>query len=195
MEFIIISEQAIVEKIIADAQAEAGAIIADAEKKAEGTVAAANARAEKRKLGEKAAADKRAESILEGKAATARLDSAKIMLGEKRAVIDEVYARALKSLQELGKAEGVHLVSKLLEEFAEEGDEVMFAENFKYAQDVSKLDVVKEKKLKISAKRAEIDGGVLLIGKNSDKNLSFSALLAADREEHQAEIAARIFSV
>ena len=189
------SEQAIVDKIIADAKQEAEAIIADAEKKAEATIAAANARAGKRLQGEKAAAEKRAESILDGKAATARLDSAKILLGEKRAVIDEVYARALKGLKELGKAEALHLISKLLEEYAEEGDEVLFAENFKYAPDVSKLDVIKEKKLKVSAKKADIDGGVLLVGKNSDKNLSYSALLAADREEHQAEIAAKIFAV
>ena len=189
------SEQAIVEKIIADAEKEAQAIIADAEKKAEATVAAANARAERRLKGEKVASDKRAESILEGKAATARLDCAKILLGEKRAVIDEVYARALKNMLELGKAEALHLFTKLLEEYAEEGDEIVFAENFKYAQDASKLDIVKEKKLKISAKRADIDGGLLLVGKSSDKNLSYGALLAADREENQAAIAATIFSV
>ena len=189
------SEQAIVDKIIADANAEAQAIIADAEKKAEGTVAAASVRAEKRKQGEKIAADKRAESILEGKAATARLDSAKILLGEKRAVIDEVYARALGGLKELGKAEALHLIEKLLKEHAEEGDEVLFADSFKFAQDAAKLDIVKEKKLKISAKKADIDGGMLLIGKNSDKDLSYSALLAADREENQASIAAAIFSV
>ena len=189
------SEQAIVEKIIADANAEAQAIIADAERKADGTVSAANERAERRKQGEAAAAQKRAESILEGKAATARLDSAKILLGEKRAVIDEVYARALSGLINLGKGESLHLLGRLLEEFAEEGDEVLFAQNFKYAEEASKLDVVKEKKLKVSAKRADIDGGIMLVGKNSDKNLSYSALLAADREEHQAEIAAKIFSV
>ena len=189
------SEQAIVEKIIADAEREAQAIIAAAEKRAEATIATANARAEKRKQGEKAAADKKAESILEGKAATARLDCAKIMLGEKRAVIDEVYARALKTIRQMGTAEAVHLFEGLLKEYAEEGDEIVFAENFAYAQDVSKLGIVKEKKLKVSSKKADIDGGCLLIGKNSDKNLSYAALLAADREENQASIAALIFSV
>ena len=189
------SEQAIVEKIVADAEKEAQAIIADAEKKAEGTVAAANARAERRLQGEKAASQKRAEGILEVKAAAARLDSAKIMLGEKRAVIDEVYARALKGLQEIGKAEALHLMTRLLEEYAEEGDEIIFAENFKYASEVSSLDIVKEKKLTVSKKRASIEGGMLLIGKNSDKDLSYTALLAVDREENQAEIAATIFAV
>lgn len=189
------SEQAIVEKIISDAENEAAAIIASAERHAEATVAAANDRAEKRKQGEKAAADKKAESIIEGKAATARLDSAKIMLAEKRAVIDEVYVRALKSIQSLGKAEALHLFERLLKEYAEEGDEIVFAENFGYAQEVAKLDIVKERKLKVSSKKANIDGGCLLVGKNSDKDLSYSALLSADREEEQASIANLIFSV
>lgn len=189
------SEQAIVEKIIADAEQEAQAIIADAEKKAEATVSAANVRAERRLQGEEAAAEKRAQSILEGKAATARLDCAKILLAEKRAVIDEVYARALKAMLEIGKAEATRLFGRLIEEYAEEGDEIVFADNFRYAQDVAKLDIVKEKKLKVSTKRADIDGGCLLIGKSSDKNLSYSALLSADREEQQANIAAKIFSV
>lgn len=187
------SEQAIVEKIISDAEAEAQAIIADAEKKAEETVEKANLRAERRIQGEKQAADKKAESILDGKAATARLDCAKILLAEKRAVIDEVYARALAQLQQLGKADALHLFERLLNSFAEDGDEIIFADNFKYAQDVAKLSVVKDKKLRISAKKAGIDGGCILIGKNSDKDLSFSALLAVDREEMQAEIAATIF--
>ncbi len=189
------SEQAIVEKIIADAEQEAQAIVADAQKKAEATIAAANARAERKRQGEKVSADKKAESILEGRAATARLDSAKIMLGEKRAVIDEVYARALKSILNIGKAEALHLFEGLLKEYAEEGDEIVFAENFAYAQEVGQLAIVKERKLKVSPKRADIDGGCLLIGKSSDKNLSFGALLAADREENQASIAAAIFSV
>lgn len=189
------SEQAIVEKIIADAEQEAQAIIADAEKKAEATVAAAHVRAERRLKGEKEAAEKRAESVLAVRAAAARLDSAKILLGEKRAVIDGVYARALEDLKKIGKAEELRLFERLLLKYAEEGDEIVFADGFRGAQDVAKLDVVKEKKLKISAKKADIDGGFLLVGKISDKNLSYAALIEADREEHQAEIAARIFSV
>ncbi len=189
------SEQAIVEKIIADAETEAQAIIADAEKKAEAVVAAANGRAERRLKGEREAAERKAQSVLDGKAATARLDSAKIMLGEKRAVIDEVYARALAAMRNMGKADALRFCGRLLSEYAEEGDEIVFADNFPYAQDAAKLDAVKEKKLKVSPKKAAIDGGFLLIGATSDKNLSYSAILAADREDNQAEIAGKIFSV
>ncbi len=187
------SEQAIVERIISDAEEEAKAIISSAEIKAEETVQKAMMRAERRKEGERQSAERKAESILDGSAATARLDCAKILLAEKRAVIDEIYLRALNQLKQIGKADALYLFEHLLKEYAEEGDEIVFADNFLYAQDVAKLSVVRERKLKVSSKKAKIDGGLLLIGKNSDKDLSFSALLAEDRELMQAEIASVIF--
>lgn len=187
------SEQAIVERIISDAEQEAGAIIKDAEEKAAKTVAEATRRAERNKQGAVAEVKEKTDGVFDGKAATARLDCAKILLGEKRGVIDEIYARALKQLVESGKAETLYLAERLLKAYAEEGDEIVFADNFRFAEDVAKLSIVKEKGLKLSPKKAELDGGFILCGKNSDKNLTYGTLLAADREEYQAKIAAEIF--
>ena len=188
------NEQAIVERIISDAEAEAEAIIKDAEARADETVAQANLRAQRNRTGTEAEIAEKAKSISDGKAATARLDCAKIMLAEKRGVIDEIYRRALSELVNLGEKETVILAGRLLEEYAEEGDEIIFAENFRYNQAVSKLSIIKERKLKVSAKTAALDGGFMLSGKVSDKNLSYGALLSADRDLRQAEIAAEIFS-
>lgn len=189
------SEQAIVERIISDAKTEAEGIIADAQRKAEETVTQANIKAERNLKGTEAEIKERVNGIFEVKAAAARLDCAKIMLGEKRAVIDEIYSRALSKLVGLGKADALSLAEKLLSSYAEEGDEIVFAENYKYAKDVSALPVVKTKKLKVSKASAEIDGGFILLGKSSDKDISFGSLLKADREEHQAKIAADLFTV
>ena len=188
------NEQAIVERIISDAESEAEAIIKDAEARAAETVARANERAERMKKGTEAEVAEKSKGIFDGKAATARLDCAKIMLAEKRGVIDEIYRRALEQLIGLGEKETVVLANRLLEEYAEEGDEIIFAENFRYNQAVSKLSIIKERKLKVSAKTASLDGGFMLSGKVSDKNLSYGALLSADRDSRQAEIAAEIFS-
>ena len=187
------NEQAIVERIISDAEKEAREIIADAEKKAEATVAEAAQRAERNKQGVRAEVSERVQSILDGKAATARLDCAKIQLGEKRGVIDEIYARALKQLNGITEAEALYLAGRLLTAYAEQGDEIVFAANYRYAQKVAGLGIVKQKGLKVSAGQAALDGGFMLVGKNSDKNLSYGAILAADREQHQAEIAAKLF--
>ena len=55
------------------------------------------------------------------------------------------------------------------------------------------LPIVKEKGLKLAPESAEIDGGFRLKGTVSDKDLSYGALLAADRERYQAELAREIF--
>ncbi|MDE7305790.1 MAG: hypothetical protein K2N33_00200, partial [Clostridia bacterium] len=168
-------------------------IIEDAESAAALTVAQASERAERNKRGTEAEIKEKAAAIFDGKAAQARLESAKILLGEKRGVIDNIYGQALKKLVDLNDAETVRLAEKLLRVHAEDGDEILFAENFGCAQDVAKLSVVKEKKLKVSPKKAKIDGGFILRGKVCDKDISYGALLSADREDNQSKIASDLF--
>lgn len=187
------SKQAIVERIISDAEQEACAIVRAAEDRAKTTAAEAAERAERRRQGTQAEVLEKTKSIADGSAATARLDCAKILLSEKRKVIDEVYARALKQMLALGKEDSLLLAERLLEAYAEEGDEISFAENYRYAKEVAKLPVVAKRGLKVSPKTTDADGGFVLLGKHSDKNLSYGAILAADREERQAEIAAALF--
>lgn len=185
----------IINRILADARSECDEILAAAKREADGIIASAEARAKEELAETKAEADERAKSVADGRAAAARLDSAKIYLAEKRRVIDEIYARALSKLVDMKSADSLKLLSRLIAENAEEGDEVVLAENFKFAADVAKLPVIKERNLTISATRAKISGGCLLRGKKSDKDLSFDALLSADMEEHQADIAAQLFVI
>ncbi len=189
------SKEAIVERILSDAEAEAQVMISEAEKKAAGIVADAEARVEAQKAETRRECAELARSIAEGKAATARLDSKKILLKEKRRVIDTVYDRALKKLLALGEKESLSLAEKLLKTYADEGDEVVFAENFAYAEQAAALSVFKEKKLVLSEERAKIDGGFLLRSKKSDRDVSYGSILSADREEHQAELASALFRV
>ncbi len=188
------SKEAILERIISDAQAAADATVAEAEGRAAEIIAEAEARAARDRQGTSAIIAERSKAIADGKAAAARLDAAKVMLAAKRGVIDAVYARALEKLKALPQKDAVRLAEGLLLSYAEDGDELVFATNFAYKAQVLKLAVVTEKNLKNSGKTADIDGGFILIGKNSDKDLSYGALLALDREERQADIAAKLFS-
>ena len=188
------SKEAILERIISDVQAAADATVAEAEGRAAEIIAEAEARAARDRQGTSAIIAERSKAIADGKAAAARLDAAKVMLAAKRGVIDAVYARALEKLKALPQKDAVRLAEGLLLSYAEDGDELVFATNFAYKAQVLKLAVVAEKNLKNSGKTADIDGGFILIGKNSDKDLSYGALLALDREERQAEIAAKLFS-
>ena len=136
------SKEAIVERILSDAGAEAEAIIKDAEEKAAAVVAAASSRAEKGRRDSEAEVKVKTGSIFERKAATARLDCAKILLSEKRRVIDTIYKEALDKLVALSEEECLALTDKLLKEYAESGDEIFFAENYSYAGAAARLPVM-----------------------------------------------------
>ncbi len=187
--------EAIVARILSDAEAEAEKIVREAEESAAARKAEASARAKAAHAEAEAEVAERARRISEGRAASARLDSGKALLAEKRRVLDEIYLRALRELLTLSRHDSLQLMERLLKENAEEGDEVVFASDFAYAGETAALPVVKALGLRISQERAGEGGGCLLRGKTCDKDLTFRALLAQDREAHQAEIAAKLFRI
>ena len=189
------SKEGIVERILSDAEERAQAIIATAQSRAEEIIAEARESVKRDETGVKAEVAEKCAAIKSGKEAEARLDSAKVLLAQKRRVIDSIYERALAGLKELKKADAVAFADKILQEYAEEGDTIAFAPDFKYAQEVSRLDICAEKKLKISLNAEDVDGGFVLRGKTADKDVSYRALLSADREDMQVEIAAAVFGV
>ncbi|MCD8307051.1 MAG: hypothetical protein LUD51_02325 [Clostridia bacterium] len=187
------SMQDIVDRIISDASAEAEETMSAAKAQYDDILSRAEAKAEKDMADEKAVTEAKIKSLKDGYEASARLDAQKILLAEKRAVIDSIYDRALTRLVSSSKEDTVRLSQTLLEKYAEEGDEIIFADGFKYVKEVSALQVVKDRNLKVSFSKASFKGGFILSGKSSDKDLSYEALLAADREQHEAEIASRLF--
>lgn len=182
----------IVERIMDDARREAEEIIAQAEEKAAKTLAEANERCERAMKGARAEVEARVKAILDGKAATARLDSAKCELAEKRRAVDAVYAEAYKKLNNLEKPAALALAERLLKDYAEKGDEIVFSADYKYKADVAKLSVVAERGLKLSDKGASY-GGFVLKGESADKDVSYTALLSADREENISIVANGLF--
>lgn len=186
--------QPIIERIISDAKAEADTLLAQTDDKAKKLLADAAARAETTRKQTENNVQDRVKTILEKREADARLESAKILLAEKGKTVDNVYRLALERLKTLSKEDCLQLYSTLLDTYAEEGDAVYFAANFAYAKEIANLPIVEQRKLRVSMETLDIDGGLRLIGKVSDKDLSFGALLAADKEENQAQLARELFS-
>lgn len=187
------SMQKVVERILSDAQAEAAALISDAENKAAKRLADASAYENAVQAETETDVKVKTDSIFEKRAADARLESSKILLSEKRKTVDSVYELALLRLVALDKEDCLKLATALLEKYAEQGDEVFFAENFKYAKEVSALPVVQKRGLSVSSTRLPLDGGMRLVGKVSDKDLSYGALLTTDKDAHQADLAKELF--
>lgn len=183
----------IANKILSDAREEADEALKKAQGKAREILEKAERDAEQKKAESLAFGKKQAEDIAERKAASARLECAKIELAERHRVIDGIYERALKKLVELSKEDCLAFTAKLLEEYAEAGDEVYFAENYLYAQSVKTLPVVAKKQLKISTKRLDIQGGFVLKGEKSDKDLSYEKLLLEDKQEFSGKVLTRFY--
>lgn len=192
------SVESIVERIRSDGKTEAEAILAAGKRKAEETENGAKAEAERLRRETESDVEKRAAAVAAHFAATARLDVKKIMLAARKKAVENVYAEAKKRLIDLGEEETLALFNRLLCLYAEEGDAVIFADGFRYTEGVKLLPVFAEKKLKAVSDGAafagvKIDGGLYLAGKTADKDLSFDALLKADREENESRIAADLF--
>lgn len=192
------SVESIVERIRSDGKTEAEAILAAGKRKAEETENGAKAEAERLRRETESDVEKRAAAVAAHFAATARLDVKKIMLAARKKAVENVYAEAKKRLINLGEEETLTLFNRLLCLYAEEGDAVIFADGFRYTEGVKLLPVFAEKKLKAVSDGAafagvKIDGGLYLAGKTADKDLSFDALLKADREENESRIAAELF--
>lgn len=192
------SVESIVERIRSDGKTEAEAILAAGKRKAEETENGAKAEAERLRRETESDVEKRATAVAAHFAATARLDVKKIMLAARKKAVENVYAEAKKRLIDLGEEETLTLFNRLLCLYAEEGDAVIFADGFRYTEGVKLLPVFAEKKLKAVSDGAafagvKIDGGLYLAGKTADKDLSFDALLKADREENESRIAAELF--
>ena len=185
------SLESLKEKILSDAEKEAESLLATAKKKAEAIEAAAEAEAKRSRESEEKEVAERIRALEEGSAATVRLESKKFNLKERRRVIDTVYARALEALLSLSEKESMELLQDLLKEYAEEGDTVALAEHYPYPAAAEK--VVAKAGYKLSSARAKIKGGFYLYGKKCNRDISYEALLKADREENQAELAAKIF--
>lgn len=192
------SVESIVERIRSDGKTEAEAILAAGKRKAEETENGAKAEAERLRRETESDVEKRAAAVAAHFAATARLDVKKIMLAARKKAVENVYAEAKKRLSDLGEEETLTLFNRLLCLYAEEGDAVIFADGFRYTEGVKLLPVFAQKKLKAVSDGAafagvKIDGGLYLAGKTADKDLSFDALLKADREENESRIAAELF--
>ena len=185
-------EHSIIEKIISDAEAKANLTIADAERAAADTLREADEKAEKTRKEQLELLVKRDEDYVEKKKINARLDCNKLILKTKIEILDDVFSRALRILKDLGEKEYVDFCGRMIEKYAQEGDEVVLSSSCRYRDKINALPVIKALSLK-TGKTGSFAGGVILIGEKTDKNLTFETIIASEREKKQAEIAEKLF--
>ena len=126
----------------------------------------------------------------------ANLDAKKILMSAKSKAVDNLFQKTLEQLALLDKKKYLAIIENLLKKYAEDGDIVIIS-----SQDKGKItqkfvdDIAKNMGIKLSLAKdfGSFNGGVILAGKNSDKNLSFDMELLQLKEECETQISSMLF--
>ena len=190
----------VTEKILTEANAEAEKIKSEAEQKQAEEKAKLDQQLQQFKeqtntLAEKAFEDEKAHIL-----AATRMVLAKQLLAEKRKTLDEVFKKANKQLQELPDDQYQKLITKLMLEAAETGEEeVVIDKNEKRIdqQLIGKVNEMlrpdKKGSLKISEEKQEIGGGFILRRDKIKTDVTFDVLLGNVRKELEIDLAKELF--
>lgn len=188
--------EAITAEIIAAAKAEAEETV----RKAEANKAARLAELDARLAAQRAEREQRlaqeAEDTVGRRLTLAGLEARMAKLGAKQAVVSEVYALALDKAAALDNKAYRALFARLVAAAAQSGDGVRVA-----APDVKRLDKAwldgvaasSGKKLKLLADNCDARGGAIVVGADSETDLTLETLLAEIRERSEGEVVRALF--
>ncbi len=192
--------QQVIEKILADAKAEAEKIKKQAEEAQIEEQAKLDEQLKEYKeqteiLAKKAVEDERSHIL-----ADARMEISKQLLSEKRKILDEVFEQARRQLENLSDEPYLKLMTKLMRDAVETGDEEVIIDEKEKQIDQRFIDSIKKQigsdrkgELKLSGDRANLGKGFILKRGNVKNNVSVEVLLAQAREELEIELAKELF--
>lgn len=190
----------VIDKILADAKAEAEKITQKAkEKQADEQAKLDEQLAEYRKqteaLAEKAAKDEKSHLL-----SAARMQIVKEYLAKKRKILDEVFEQAREQLRNLPDAEYRNLMTRLMLEAVETGEEEVIVDAQEGRIDTSFIDQVNDKltpsrkgNLRLAEQRQDLAGGFILRRGKIKTNVSLRVLLDQTRKELEIELAKELF--
>ena len=189
------NKEAIIQKIIDDAHAVADANIAKANDTANQILSRAQRQVDRFVESNSHRTDELYNEALERSGVVANLDVKKLLQGKKKAIIDMAFDEALDAIK-ADKKTYLALIEGMILSCCEDGDEVIIAQaDDKVITKKLIADIAKKKKvsLKKSDEFGDFKGGVILSGKNYDKNLTLELELSLIKEKIESNIDAILF--
>lgn len=187
-------KEAIIAKILADAEKKAQDILHAAETYAVSVKEQAETWAKNYSAEQEKGLKSETAEIVARRKIVAELDVKKVLLKAKQDVIDRIYDNAEKKLCKMDKKTYLSVVLAKIEEFADISDEVVLSmDGVLSEKDISDSEVFRRKKLSVSKTIGKFYGGVMLLGKVSDKNLTFHEMILAEKEKNAPKIAKKLF--
>lgn len=180
------------ERIVGEAEADAK----ETRDAAEAAIRSIRAESEKAVSGKKKDLESKREaekkSLLDGFKTRTELDGRKNVLSKKRAVIDDVFARAYQAVLALDETSRTKICETMLREEAEGGETVLPAKADRKGI-ASVLGGMGARKLTLSDKDAQIEGGFVLVSESYEKDCSFRSLMNAVRSDEETNVAKMLF--
>ncbi|MBP5466259.1 MAG: V-type ATP synthase subunit E [Clostridia bacterium] len=187
-------KEAIIAKIIESAENKARDNVHAAEEYAVSVKEQATEWAKSYSDAQEKALKKETADIVDRRKIVAGLDVRKALLKARQDVINGIYERAEQKLCKVDKKTYLKLVLAKISEFADEGDEVVLScDGVISEKDILDSAVCKEKRLTVCKKQGKFYGGVMLVGKTCDKNLTFHEIISVEKERTAPIIAKEIF--
>ena len=120
----------------------------------------------------------------------AALDCRKQLLAARRAVIDAALSRALEAACAFPEARYLAVLERPLTQYAGEGDGVRLSASAPVTEEsLQSLKVFSARRLRFLGKDGDFEGGMRLYGTTYEADLSFRALIEAQRFELERDIA------
>ena len=191
----------VVEKILADAKAEAENIKKQADEKQAAEQAKFDEKLNEYGKQTKSLAERLGNEEKLHLLAAARMDIAKEKLAEKNKILDEVFEQARQNLQNLPDEQYRDLITKLMLDAVETGDEEVIIDKNETRIDEKFINRINQKLgpdrkagLKLSEERRQLGAGFILIRGRILNNVSLEVLLAQARKELEIDLAKELFS-
>ena len=190
----------VVQKILAEANAEAEKIVNDAkakvaEQKAQLDAEMADFDARTGQLAEDAAADK-----LQRMLAGARMDNGKQLLDAKVEILNDVFDRCKKAVNDLSDERYLAWVTAAMKQAVESGDEEVIIGKDEKRIDEAFISRVNKQlgagfkgNLSLSSQRADISGGFILARGKVQVNASTDVMIENLKESMQIELSQMLF--
>jgi len=190
----------VIEKILADAKAEAQKIKQQADDKEAAEQTKLRQQFDEYNKQTQTLAEKRAGDEKLHILATARMDIAKQLLAEKRKILDEVFEQTQTQLKKLPDTESRKLMTKLMLEAVETGDEEVIVDknetriDDKFISQINqRLGSASKGRLKLSGERQTLGAGFILKRGKIKVIVSIAVLLNQGRRELEIELAIELF--
>lgn len=190
----------VIDKILADANAEAEKIKAEAAEEQNVELRKFEKQLDQYRDETRQKAEKAAEDTKAHMAAAARMSNAMELLAEKRNILDQVFETALQNVKSLPDDQYLEVMSKLMVEAAETGDEQVIVDKDETRIDQKFINEVNRKlpggkgNLKLSDRKQNIGGGFILQKGRIKVNASMPVLLAQAKDKLEMELSKEIFS-